>query len=195
MKLLRKINRGLILTVFLISGVIVYLVLTESAQNAAKPVIQRICADYIQKASDYAMLPQQYHLEKPEISESALNDYIEKMKNDMMSFYPSNTTASKYLVNDMELKLRNQSKGEGVVYSFKKKIETFKSMDFNGQSVTVEIADDTNYDGPSTLSSSVRMAISQNTTDTIMLQKISGRWKVVSANLQLPSDESEKISY
>lgn len=193
MRLLWKINRGLILTVLVIIAVATCLTVQAVSFNSAKPEIQEICKDYIKTVTDYAMLPSQYRTDKPNITQAALDTYLAHMNDAIETFYSTNTQASKYVVSSMKVSLKNQANGTGVVYSYKKEIRTVESMNFNENSVTVTMLVNTSYDGPNSASvAGERIAASAQTTDTITLQKSDGKWNIVSANLQLPTNNDNQ---
>ena len=109
MKILKKINRGLILTVIVVIGVAVYLGCLGSAQAADREEIISICEDYIKAETGYSMLPEKYRKENPEIPEQELDAYINEAKTELKKFYVDNENTYKYLLERIESSLKSRS--------------------------------------------------------------------------------------
>lgn len=58
MKLLKKINKGVVLTVIVLLVLIIYIVTLEIKRNSEKPNIEEACKDYIELINKYAVLPE-----------------------------------------------------------------------------------------------------------------------------------------
>lgn len=58
MKLLKKINKGLVLTVIVLLALIIYIVTVEISRNKEKPNIEAACKNYIETINKYAVLPE-----------------------------------------------------------------------------------------------------------------------------------------
>lgn len=192
MRVLSKINRGLILTIAVVAAVVIYLVVVFFMHQSEEPQIKELCSKYLQTSVSYSMLPQQYRSDKPDMSSSELDNYLSKMKDDISSYYPSNVSYKDAVVGQFKSDLENQSKGVNVVYKYTKNIVKYKSIDFDGDSVTVNILTNATYDGPAISNMektgvSGRTAISGQTTDTISLAKFNGKWKITYANIQPPN--------
>ena len=55
MKFLKKINKGLVLTILVLLGLIIYLINVEVTRNKVKPEIEKICKEYI---DEYLKMPE-----------------------------------------------------------------------------------------------------------------------------------------
>lgn len=75
MKYLRKINKGLILTILVIAILSIYLVSVEAKRNAAKSEIEKVVKEYIQLVNKYAVLEED--MQKLSL-QTIGNDEIEK---------------------------------------------------------------------------------------------------------------------
>ncbi len=196
MKLFKKINRGLILTIVVVAAVATYLVILSVTQGKEKPIIEDVCTKYISTAISYKQLPDQYKKENPEIPEAELNKYIDSMTADLKAFYTGNEQTYKTVISTNKADLERQASGMGVVFDYKKDIKEFDSFTFDGDTVTVSILTNSVLDGPNIFEPGMpRENISAQTTDTITLQKTEGNWKIIYADLQQPMKSQNGITY
>lgn len=61
MKLLKKINKGLVLTVIVLLALIIYIVTVEISRNNEKPNIETACKNYIETINKYSVFPENLH--------------------------------------------------------------------------------------------------------------------------------------
>jgi len=194
MKFLAKINRGLILTAVVIIGLAIYLISLNISQINATPEIKSICLDYIKTATSYTMLPEQYRKEKPDITSSGLSSYIDKMTTDIKAFYPDNEQTYKYQLKAFQTSFELQVKGQSVVFSYKKDFSKFSEIVFDGDTAKVSIITNSSIDSVSAVTGQ-RGTVSGQTNDTITLQKISGKWKIIYADLPQPNQQGQPGSF
>jgi hypothetical protein len=197
MSLFKKINRGLILTVVVLVATATYLVTIAISHSAAQPEIKSICAKYIQTAMSYKMLPQSYRKENPAMPKAELDKYIDSMTKDLKAFYTNNEQTYKYTINDYKTSLEDQAKGNGIIYNYKKEISKYSDFVFNDDMVTVSIDSNTVFDGVQNVSTDPnlmpsignRQNLSSQTADTITLQNVNGKWKIIYADLVQPIND------
>ncbi len=60
MKIFKKINKGLVLTVIVLTILVVYLICVEVKRNNEKPNIESACKDYIETINEFAVIPKDY---------------------------------------------------------------------------------------------------------------------------------------
>jgi hypothetical protein len=187
MKFFSKINRGLILLVLIVAAIAVFLVAQSISQAKVKPKIKDVCQQYINTAIGYRQLPEKYKKDNPEIPQAELDKYINDMTNNLKAFYADNDVNYKHVIERYKADLEEQAKGKGVVFNYKKDIKEYLKFTFEGDTVTAIIRTNSVLDGPnSRLPGAPRENISAQTTDSIILQKIDGEWKVIYADLQDP---------
>lgn len=188
MKGLAKINRGLLLTAAVVIAAVAYILIVTAGQNAQKRAIEKVCQDYIETAVTYSMLPAQERQDKPTITTARLNDYMTEMDGKIGQFYPAGSAQLGYALKSMKNSLKSQAEGQDVIFSYSKKIVKYTDFSFDGDTVTVT---------PSCLSTietagaTGHSTSSQTTTDTIILQKTGGVWKVTYAYLTQPAPQQE----
>lgn len=192
MKFLKKINRGLILTLVVLIAVAIYLVVLSQAQAAAKSEIKNVCERYVVTEISYNMLPEKYRVKNPDISQSEIEQYIEDMTNDIRAFYPDDRQSYKHLISRSKASIEHQAKGIEVIYSYQKDILDYDKFVFDGNTVTVTISSNSSIQRfDHTANDDIGEKVSTITTDTISLIKKDGEWKVIYANLQMPSKQYE----
>ncbi len=179
MKLLKKINRGLLLLIVLIIAVSIYLIASAVTDTKEKKQIVSLCEEYIGKEISYNMLPEQYRENPTSMTAEELSAYIGEMKETLKSYYVDNEKSYIYLLDSLEENLKSQHKGLNIIYDYEKEIAKFDSITFHGNSVSVKLTCNTAY-------SSEDSQASSQTSDYMTLQKDGGEWKVTYSSLVYP---------
>ena len=85
MKVLRKINKGLLLTIIVVAVLVIYLTNLEKQREADKVDIKKACEDFIALTDKYVVLPEDMRTYTGEISkenkekiETQLKDALKK---------------------------------------------------------------------------------------------------------------------
>src|SRR5690348_2362774 len=99
MKVLKKFNRGVIITTIVVLCVSIYLTGLSIAQNAEKPAIQKVIESYLKTYVGYNMLPQNYRTATPEIPKAQFDSYITKMESDIKSYFAPNDNSYKFMTD------------------------------------------------------------------------------------------------
>lgn len=187
MKILKKINKGLILTIIVLLALTIYLVGVEKRRNADKVDIQKACEEFISFTDKYLVLPKEMQTLTEPISEGKVEAYENEMKIELEKLMISNEEAVKmqyqYLVANLE---RGYSSGE-IKNKYERKIIKISNYEFEGDQVTVtfrsKVETSTKY-----LNEENEEQENQNSfeisSEEIILQKVEGEWKVVYSNLQ-----------
>lgn len=188
MKILRKINKGLILTIIVLLALTIYLVNIERQRKADKEDIKKACEEFINFTDKYSVLPEDMQKLTEPVSESKVEEYKKEMKTELEKLMITNEEAVKLQYQNLEFCLdEGYSNSEGIRSKLERKITKISSYEFEGNQVTV------------TFEAKVKTTIknlneeneeqeSQNSFDTdgdeILLQKVEGKWKIVYSNLQ-----------
>lgn len=201
MRILSKINRGVILTVVILLGVAGYLIGLEAMHDSARKEIQQICEKYVAAELQYHMLPQAYRTENPQMPAQELEHYMTAMREDIKGFFVDNEQTYRYKLEELEEDLTAQSKGEGVVYQYTKEIIQYE-IEFNANTASVTLTSATTYDGPvdsysyrSKTGGSSRQTLTGEVTDCLSFQRVDGEWKLTYAALYLPDANSVYVGY
>lgn len=198
MKVLKKINKGLILTIIVLAALLIYISGVEKQRDADKPDIRKACEEFIELTDKYVVLPED--MQKSEVSEEKVNEYVNQMKNDVEKVMISNTEAVKIQEQVIENNLRDGYNALDVRSKMSRKIKKINSYEFDGNQVTVELNDQVEivtkvFDE---IDSTKEKETFDASNDEIILQKIDGKWKIVYSNLQFDGSNryySDDISF
>ena len=184
MKVLKKINKGLILTIIVLAALLIYISGVEKQRNADKPDIRKACEDFILLTDKYVVLPED--MQKSEVSEEKVNEYVNQMKSDVEKVMISNTEAVKIQKQVIENNLRDSYNALDVRSKVSRKIKKINGYEFDGNQVTVKLKDQVEivtkvFDE---IESTKETETFEASSDEIILQKVDGKWKIVYSNLQ-----------
>lgn len=184
MKVLKKINKGLILTIIVLAALLIYISGVEKQRNADKPDIRKACEDFILLTDKYVVLPED--MQKSEVSEEKVNEYVNQMKSDVEKVMISNTEAVKIQKQVIENNLRDSYNALDVRSKVSRKIKKINGYEFDGNQVTVKLNNQVEivtkvFDE---IDSTKETETFDASNDEIILQKIDGKWKIVYSNLQ-----------
>ena len=184
MKVLKKINKGLILTIIVLAALLIYISGVEKQRNSDKPDIRKACEEFIALTDKYVVLPED--MQKSEVSEEKVNEYVNQMKSDVEKVMISNTEAVKIQKQVIENNLRNGYDALDVRIKMSRKIKKINGYEFDGNQVTVKLKDQVEivtkvFDE---IESTKETETFEASSDEIILQKVDGKWKIVYSNLQ-----------
>ena len=151
MKIIKKINKGFILTAIVLLILIIYIISVEAKRNASKPQIEEACKDYIEAITKYAVLPENSqklyntnsnNREEQETKAKEMKNAIdgqlieiEKVLKDKMI---ENEKAREMQKESIEQFLvTNNNPNEEVLTKYNKQITKIKKMDFDEDQVTM----------------------------------------------------------
>lgn len=191
MKLLSKINRGVILTVAVILTIVIYLIATSIYNSSQKPILEDLSKQYIEVYLEYELLPQEHRVQSPDIPENEFNDFVEELTDELKEFYPGDDNYYKFSLQNKIGNLTDQMNGQGVITSYSKSIIKFEEFIFSKNSVDVKVSTLTSieYYDPYNPSAQDSVKITQEVEDQIIFQKFDGEWKVVYSNINRPFNE------
>jgi len=191
MRALKKLNRGVVITIIVVLCVSIYLIVLDSTQNTQKSAIQKVVESYVKTYVGYNMLPKDYRVENSNISKTELDSYISKMESDIKSYFTENDSAYKFMTNNLKSDLESQKSDTTVVYSYEKAISSYTDFSFDKSIVTVTFETNSKYDGPDKRDPTAgRLKLDAVTTDTVVLKKVKDDWKVVYSNINRPSQSN-----
>lgn len=184
MKVLKKINKGLILTIIVLAALLIYISSIEKQRNSDKPDIRKACEEFIALTDKYVVLPED--MQKSGVSEEKVNEYVNQMKNDVEKVMISNTEAVKIQEQVIENNLRDSYNALDVRSKVSRKIKKINGYEFDGNQVTVKLNNRVEivtkvFDE---IESTKETETFDASSDEIILQKVDGKWKIVYSNLQ-----------
>ena len=194
MKILRKINKGFILTVIVLVALSIYLINLEKQRETDKKEIEKVCEQYIEFTNKYVVLPEANQKFTQQISDTELNKYKEELKTELKKQMIDNEDAVDLQYQILASTLEGNFSKNSIVTNISRTITDKPKYEFDGDQVQVTFAaklsktekylendNDTEEDAKTRNNT-------QNTYyDQINLQKVDGEWKIVYSNLQFYS--------
>jgi hypothetical protein len=194
MKLVSKINRGLIATIIVLIAVIVYIVIVGVSQSVQKPEIKKACTDYIAMDIKYKLLPSDYIDVSQKVPQSLQDSIISDMKSDIKAKYIDNEQLVNTVIKEYQDNLESQFKNGANLQSLSRKIIKYNSINFDGDTVVASFNSMVDEKAISYVTDSSTGAVtpsyktnSSQVTENISFKKVDGKWKVIAANLSVPS--------
>lgn len=172
MKKFKKINKGFVLTTIVLIAIIVYFINLEKQRENEKTNIQKVCENYFEIVDQYSVLPE-------DTSEKAMQEYIKKMKNELLKIMIDNQDAIDIQSKILENNLKNEYDSDQIKIKVSRKIKKIRSYQFDGNKVTVNFSNKIEE----TIKNNQINEYNSN-QDQVILQKIKGEWKIVYANLK-----------
>ena len=83
MKVLKKINKGLILTILVLIVLVIYFSNLEKQRASDKTDIKKACESFIELTDKYSVLPEELQTLKGEVPEDKVKEYTNQMKKDL----------------------------------------------------------------------------------------------------------------
>ncbi|MCR4616061.1 MAG: hypothetical protein K5756_07945 [Clostridiales bacterium] len=197
---IKKLNKGLILTVLAVIGVVIYIISISAVRNQYKKEISKIAEDYVSTVQTYSMLPTEYRSGSRKMSDTEFDSYLEEMKTEVGKFCTDNEEVRKTIMSEIEANLLSLKEGQNVITEYEKSIKKL-SYEFIGNKITVSLICKNRYKGSeytaydeegyniSADASPEIKSITNETYDTIIFQKIDGSWKIVYSYFAIPADD------
>lgn len=186
MKVLNKINKGLILTVLVMAALIIYLNNIEKQRNIEKTDIKKVCEEYIELTDKYCVLPENMQTTVKDMSDEKVKEYVKKMRADMEKIMINNEEAVNIQQKVLENNLYEGYNNLKVRTGLSRKIQKINSYEFEGNQVTInfisQVSENAKIVGGIEGQNENNSFTAYN--DQITLQKVKGEWKIVYSNLQ-----------
>ena len=195
MKVLKKINKGLILTILVLIVLVIYFSNLEKQRASDKTDIKKACESFIELTDKYSVLPEELQTLKGEVPEDKVKEYTNQMKKDLTEIMIDNQESVNIQQKILEESLRNGYSEGQVRTNWSRKIQKVSSYQFENNQVTVSLKDNVEEtiktsDGLEEYDKNNEFEASE---DEIVLQKVDGKWKIVYANLQF--DDNARYYY
>ncbi len=201
MRILRKINKGLILTIIVLVILVIYLIQVEKQRKQQEPEIQNACEEYIEVINENIILPEKYRQINIEISEEEFKTEVEeKIEEQLKEKMIKNQTAIEIQRDVLVSALKENNQDSQIMTSYKKQITKCKKMKFDGNQVTVTIETkveanikyledeiyntETNEYEVGNETNKIETFTTKGYDEQIILQNVEGKWKIVSSDLQ-----------
>ena len=193
MNLLKKINKGLILTIIVILVLVIYLVGIEKQRKQDKENIKITSENFIKLTDKYLVYPEEMQKLGVDISQENKDKIEKEIKTELEKLMIQNEDAinlqKDMLIGELE---RGYSKNK-IKIKTKKTITKISEYQFDGDQVTVifksKVDQNYRYKDEITNEEQEQQKTFESPYDEIILQKIEGTWKIVYSNL-LYEDEN-----
>ncbi len=197
MNLLKKINKGLILTIIVLLILGIYLFVVESKRNEAKPEIEEIVKEYIAIVNKYSVVPEDMQkIQVPTSNEefTRINEEMDKKVDEYLNKYEAelkekmidNKEVVDMQKDAMKCFLDNANNYfQEVVTKYNREIVKIRKYAFDEDQVTVTLETSTEIENKylDEGNEKVRKENPTSKDETITLQLVDGKWKVVYADL------------
>ena len=150
MRFLKKINKGLVLTIIVVLALVIYLVGVEAKRSAEKPNIEQTVKDYIELVDKFAIMPEEYQKihtkiknedEEEKINEDfekAIQEQLSKFENELKKKMVDNKTARDQQKTILNMIISSSNKPtQSVLTKYDREIKKIKKYEFDEDQVTV----------------------------------------------------------
>lgn len=198
MKIWRKINKGLILTIIVVVILIIYLEQVERQREIDKTAIKTACNEYIKMVDSLIILPEDLQGYSQNLTQEDENKLKENINNELKKVMIDNQDAidiqSQFIYET--LKQANENK---ITTKCNKTIEKITKYEFDGDQVIVNFSSNLNTTykqmNLETNIEEEKENIQSIYGEEITLQKIDGLWKIVYSYLNYYQESSDMFLY
>ena len=140
MKFLKKINKGLLLTIIVVAILIIYLTNLEKQRESDKADIKKSCEDFIALTDEYVVLPEEMRKYTGEISKENKEKIGAQLKEALKKQMVDNDKAIDIQYEYLTDKLQSGYKTENEIkIKNKRTITKISRYEFDGSQVTVSL--------------------------------------------------------
>ena len=194
MKIWKKINKGLLLTIIVLIVLIIYLKGVEKQREADKTAIKTSCEEYINLIDNLMVLPE----DMQNLSEENEQKIQDNINNELKKVMIENEDAIE-LQSQYVLEIVKQSNENKIITNCKKNIDKISKYEFDGDQVVVKFSSnlETSYKHVNTETNEEeeKQNIQCTSGDEITLQKVDGKWKIVYSYLDYYQNSSDLYLY
>ena len=193
MKFLKKINKGLMLTIIVLMVLIIFLMNVEKQRDTDKPAIQKACEEFIALTDKYVVLPEEMQAFTGEISKENEEKLKKELREELEKQMIKNDEAVEIQYQYLFAELENGYKATNQIRTKSKRtITKISGYEFDGDQVTVTLKTSVEstykYIEEDTGVEKEKQNTVPSTNDEIILQRIEGQWKVVYSNMQFDNN-------
>ena len=194
MKLLKKINKGIILSIIVLIILIIYNVTLQIGRNQEKVEIEEVCKQYLAFEDKYTVLPKEYQSFTNKIPEEKLKQYKEEMSKELKKVIVSDNNIYELQKTVIEDKLDEQVNSNKIFASKNSKLVDITKYEFQDDQVTVIIENLMEIEFIELIEQEEKI---QNETikieDIVTLKKQDDNWKVIYANVGIIEESYEEM--
>ena len=184
---LRKINKGLILTIIVILALVIYLVGVEKQREADKQEIKNACEEFLKFRDKYTVLPEQEQTVTTLISEQVKEQAEKELKQELEKQMINNNEAIEIQYDYLLSTLQKWYENENIKSKFKRTIDKITEYEFDGNQVTLRFNSTEEltykYIDQETGKEMENQEKNNYIGNEIILQKVDKQWKIVYSTL------------
>lgn len=197
MNILKKINKGVLLTFLVLIILLTYIVIVELRRNGEKDQIKQMCTKYIEFENKYSIMPREYWYTQGKINKE---EYKNEMANALKEIMIDNEKIYNQQKSIVENKLEENLIDTIIPVKKESKKLNFKSFSFDSDQVEVVIENVLEVETiviPMDVSINAIENESHNKSekyeDVITLKRENGVWKIVFADIESTLSENNRL--
>ena len=187
MRILKKFNKGAILTIIVLVALVIYLVGVENQRKEDKTIIKQKCEEIVDVIDECMVYPEDMQKLGEEVSEENQEKYKEEIKKKLAEKMIDNEESVNIQSEMLISNLNYQNNADEIRTKFKRNIQKVNEYEFEGDQVTVTFRStvqvEKKYKDNITGEEKIYASDFTTSNDEIVLQKIDGNWKVTYTNL------------
>ena len=197
--MLRKINKGVLLTILVLAILITYIVIVEVQRNSEKNLIKEVCEKYIDFENKYTVIPKEYRESNGKIiSKEKIEDYKKEAADELKKLMINDENIYNQQKNIIEDKLEEQEWSYEINLKKYSKSIKIKKYEFDGDQVVATIENIVEIETVGLYSDEININDENFSTnkennkyeDTITLKRENGTWKIVFADIETTLGEN-----
>ncbi len=199
MKIWKKINKGLILTIIVLAVLIIYLEQVEKQREIDKTAIKTACKEYIEVIDNLIVLPEEMQQNTQNLTDEQENKIKENIKSELEKVMIDNEDARQIQEQFVYDTVKDVNKYK-ILTKCNKTIDEIEKYEFDGDQVVVSFSSNTNtsYKLINLETNTIEEEkdnINQSFGEEITLQKVEGIWKVVYSYLDYYQSQADLYVY
>ena len=199
MKFLKKINKGVLLSIIVLVCLMTYIVIVEIGRNGQKESIKEACIKYIEFENKYSVMPEEYWTAEGKVNKE---DYKNEMKTKLKEMMLDNEKIFNQQKSIVENKLDCSLMDSIIPLNKNSKSIVVKSYTFDGDQVEVTIENTLEIEQVLLPQDDIPPIEELNKTkktekynDIITLKMENGVWKIIYADIETNFAENNRMFF
>lgn len=197
MKYLRKINKGLILTIIAILAVAIYTNILEKQRETEKAKIQTACNEFIEYTNKYLVYPENMQVLNEDIKTEDKEKFYNEAETELKKLMIENDEAVKLQFDYLKNIIEEQNSKKIIKTKINRKISKITGYEFEEDQVTVTFNStiETTSKYLNGEEEKIKKDNNETSADEIILKKVGEQWKIVSSNIQFSGYTNDAIMF
>ena len=182
MRVFKKLNRGMLLTVVVLVILTTYLVVLEMNRSAQKEEIRDICTEVLETMSEKIILPENARLFAEDYDVAVYDNWIKSVQDQMVKYQAKTTT----LPACVATAFRKQTEAGTYLTAYKNTSAADFECVFTGNMVTATFTTWLTYETENGLPGLTEGTNRERVSQRFILQREQNTWKVVVFDVVVP---------